>query len=157
MASIPAVSLRVRYAVRGVLLTPDREVLLLRTRSRRGRVFWLTPGGGIEAGEGPLDALRRELWEETGFELSGEPRPAWHRSFRYPSILGPTEQRETYFLVDTPAFTPVFHNLPDPEERAAVLESRWFAFETLRGTNEDVAPADLFERLARLEQPALSR
>lgn len=138
-------SFRIRYAVRALVVTPRDEVLLLRTRSRRGRVFWLTPGGGIEDDESPLEALRRELWEETGFELTERPTPVWRRSFRYASILGPTEQRETFFLVRAPRFSPTFSNLPDPDEQAAVLEGRWWSREALRlaAGVEDIAPAEL--------------
>jgi 8-oxo-dGTP pyrophosphatase MutT (NUDIX family) len=54
------------------LLTRDDEVLLTRMSSRtriEGR--WTLPGGGIDHGEDPRDALRREVYEETG--LRAEP------------------------------------------------------------------------------------
>ncbi len=49
------------------LLRRDGEVLLTRMSARtriEGR--WTLPGGGIEHGEDPRDALRREVYEETG-------------------------------------------------------------------------------------------
>ncbi|CAG0970369.1 ADP-ribose pyrophosphatase [Myxococcaceae bacterium] len=45
----------------------SRELLLLR-RSDNGH--WCLPGGGIEPGESVVDATRREVREETGFEIS---------------------------------------------------------------------------------------
>lgn len=44
------------------------RVLLLR-REHEGRTWWAVPGGGVEAGETPEEAARRELLEETGLEV----------------------------------------------------------------------------------------
>ena len=59
-----------RFAVTaGAVISDERgRVLLLRHVLRKGS-GWGIPGGFINAGEQPEDAVRRELREETGLEL----------------------------------------------------------------------------------------
>ena len=47
------------------ILQRDRRMLLIR-HEKPGRAVWLLPGGGVNAGESLVDALRRELAEEVG-------------------------------------------------------------------------------------------
>jgi 8-oxo-dGTP pyrophosphatase MutT (NUDIX family) len=52
------------------LLTRGDEVLLTRMSARtRIAGWWTLPGGGIDHGEDPRDALRREVYEETGLHV----------------------------------------------------------------------------------------
>src|ERR1044072_5231387 len=61
-----------RFAVTagGVISDEGGRVLLLRHVLRKGS-GWGIPGGFLEAGEQPEEAVRRELREETGLELEG--------------------------------------------------------------------------------------
>jgi len=55
-----------RVAAYAVITDDQGKVLLARWTGGR-RVAWTMPGGGLEAGEDPEDAVRREVREETGY------------------------------------------------------------------------------------------
>ncbi|WP_433861922.1 NUDIX hydrolase [Streptomyces sp. L7] len=60
----------IRVAAYGVIVDGPR--ILLAHWNESGRSGWTLPGGGIEPGEDPLDAVVREIAEETGFEARAE-------------------------------------------------------------------------------------
>jgi ADP-ribose pyrophosphatase YjhB (NUDIX family) len=55
-------------AVAAVILL-EGSVLLARRNREPGRGQWSLPGGAVELGESLLEALKRELWEETSVNV----------------------------------------------------------------------------------------
>ena len=58
-------TVRSRTAVFGVIESPQ-GMLLVANRRRRGKVDWTPPGGMVDRGESSLEALSREVEEESG-------------------------------------------------------------------------------------------
>lgn len=56
----------IRVAAYGVIV--DNGRILLAHWNEGGRSGWTLPGGGIDPGEDPIDAVVREIAEETGYE-----------------------------------------------------------------------------------------
>jgi ADP-ribose pyrophosphatase len=57
--------------VNAIALTEDNEIILVRQyRHAAGEVILELPGGCIEKGESPEEAIKRELQEETGYQFT---------------------------------------------------------------------------------------
>jgi len=54
---------------RGVVTDCHGRMLVVRQRYTNG---WIFPGGGVDRGEAPITALKREMIEETGIRLKGK-------------------------------------------------------------------------------------
>jgi 8-oxo-dGTP pyrophosphatase MutT (NUDIX family) len=138
----------VRLAAR-VILLDERGRVLLFGFDYGGRRWWCAPGGGLEAGETHEEAARREVAEETGFEL-GELGPwIWSREhvFRFEGCL--YRQIERYFVASVPAFEPRPTAL-GAEEAGVFGGLRWWSVAELQATTEEFAPADLPALVQRL-------
>jgi 8-oxo-dGTP pyrophosphatase MutT (NUDIX family) len=140
-----------RRAGRVILLDDHDRVLLLQGSdpTREGRPWWFTPGGGAEESESPLQAARRELFEETGLTFEALIGPLWRRQAHFHFMGAQYEQHEEFFLARVQS-----HELIDDAwtelERTTVLAHRWWKVEELVSTDEAIFPIRLGELLRTL-------
>jgi 8-oxo-dGTP pyrophosphatase MutT (NUDIX family) len=141
-----------RAAARVIVLDEHDHVLLLRgfdpTRPERGS-WWFTPGGGLDPGESPADAARRELHEETGLRVDHLGAAQFERdaTFEFEGVT--YRQHEHYFALRTERFEPARDAWTDVEQRS-VLGHRWWSVAELATTDAVVYPERLADRVRGL-------
>jgi 8-oxo-dGTP pyrophosphatase MutT (NUDIX family) len=143
--------IRIREAVRALILDPQDRVLLVRFEFPHRRV-WALPGGGLEPGESPRDALRRELREEVGLEAFECGPHLWTRLHRFASADGRFDgQREEVFLVRVTRDFAVRPALSWEALNAEfVFEFRWWSLAQLDDSDIVIGPRELRALLRRL-------
>ncbi|MBG0815753.1 NUDIX hydrolase [Planomonospora sp. ID82291] len=143
-----------RPAARVVCVDGSGRVLLMHWRDAvSGQALWEPPGGGIDPGETPLEAARRELAEETG--LPGEAvLDRWlpvHRDFTWLGVR--YVKTERFYLARFGRTPQVRPDRLTAEEDGAYLGSGWFLTEELAGLPDVVDPPGLPEIVSRLTLP----
>ena len=143
-----------RPAARAILLDRSDRIFLHRFVVPGEQGVWIAPGGALEPGETPEDALRRELAEElrlTDVELGPW---AWTRRhiWFWPAQDHVYDTREQFALVrvsDARTVRPTSHDSifagPDARE-----EHRWWTVEVIEQSEDEFAPRSLATYLREL-------
>jgi len=137
--------LNLRPAVRGLLIDPADRVLLVKLRwERTGWEGWVLPGGGIDAGEEPKEALQRELLEETGL-AEAFIGPVIFTRRHVTTAISPNYdgQEETVYLVPCRAFELAPAMSTSELQAEGVVDTRWFSVDDLRSSDDRFVPPNL--------------
>ena len=117
--------LKLRQKVRAVIANTKGEVLLIRPHGYAEHE-WTLPGGGVEAGESPVEAMRRELAEELGLaceepeQLPVGNRFVYSAEYKLKRGLDHDGQQAVMFFVRVP------HDCTLRLQTEEIADARWF-------------------------------
>jgi ADP-ribose pyrophosphatase YjhB (NUDIX family) len=142
---VPTSTVTPRIGARVLLLDPTDRVLLIHALDPAdpGHHWWELPGGGLDPGEDLRDAARRELAEEAGITLPALGRELWVRESRFRYKDRDHHRIEHVFLGHTPTSAPQVPLKPTENEKAGLIERRWWSADELRQCREKLLPATL--------------
>ena len=144
--------MRSRRTARVFVFDEAGRVLLIRCamvlKNGEDFVFWVTPGGEIEAGEKPAATAERELREELGLELEVE-GPLYTETNQFELGGEMRDNVDHWFVARCAADAPKMKGVT-PQELAMMKEIRWWAPEEVEASPERIFPVDLSSKMRQL-------
>lgn len=104
--------------VRALIFDENNSVLLVKHTYRAG---WHTPGGGVNSGECPTDAIVREVAEETGLHIESPTAP-------FAIYLNKWKGMDDYPIL---YIARVSHAAPNVNDSAEISSACWFPIDHL--------------------------
>jgi 8-oxo-dGTP diphosphatase len=108
-------------------------------------VFWVTPGGEIEAGEEPEAAAVRELREELGLEMQVR-GPLYTERNRFELAGEMRDNVDYWFVARCDADAPTMRGVT-AQEVEMMQEMRWWRVGEIEASVERIFPVDLGGRM----------
>ncbi|HET7386345.1 MAG TPA: NUDIX domain-containing protein [Nocardioidaceae bacterium] len=146
--------MRFRESARALILDPQDHVLLVHFQWEGLEIpdgFWATPGGGIESGETRLQAIQRELLEETGLSIETLGPEVWTKTAAFPMAQWDGQIDHTHFYrVERFEPTPALSRAELAAEN--IHEVRWWSPDELSNPGMTFAPRSLPDLLDRLRR-----
>jgi len=152
--TVPAAYVRPRTRYQGAILRGDDVLLIQQHEYATDTIYWLLPGGGMEAGETPEACVAREMLEETGLtvrverlliDVPSEPGGYYERAHTYLCTAVSGEASPGY----------------EPEEAVkqayGIVDVRWVPLADEAGWGELITSDRITSRNLRLIRKALER
>ena len=137
-----------KYRVVGILFDENDRVLIQMVADNP---FYCLPGGRVELGESSLEAVKRELEEELGFDVTVE-KPLFYLENFFTRANGSKVHEVGIFFKVTSTVAPK-ENWEVVENDKGVLKTLRYKWVTMKELEtEDVRPAFLKEKLLNLSE-----
>jgi len=118
------------------LVEKDNRFLLIKEILESGEPYWIIPGGHVEFGENLIDAIKREIKEETNLDIEIKKfidfQEAIHPKYDYHTVI--------FF----------YHAVPQNEDlvlEKGVMEAKFFSKEEIRSLNLVDSAKKFLERI----------
>lgn len=153
MAAVPESEIVPRIAGRVLVLDAQDRLLMMHAfdPARPAESFWITIGGGIDAGEEIRDAAARELAEEAGITAApGELGAAvWSRDCTFSFDGTRYAMHEEYFVLRVGEVEVSRDGLEEIEQQT-VIGYGWWSADEIEASEEAFVPPGLPGLLRRL-------
>lgn len=147
---------KIRNSIKIILLNNKNELLLLSTddksiKTSEGKYngkFWQLTGGKIEDGETPLQAAKRELFEETGLKETDVTfgKVVWRGEVDLNIKGSMTHVNQCFIYAKTNKENVTLKNLTE-EEKPVIKSLEWLSLEQIKNSNDIIYPVVLPEYL----------
>lgn len=137
-----------KYRVVGILFDDQNRVLMQKVQDNP---FYCLPGGRVELGESSIEAVRRELEEELGFDVEVE-KPLFLLENFFKRSMGKDVHEIGIFFKVTSTVAPKedWEIVENDKGVLKTLKYKWVTLDELK--NEDLRPAFLKEKLLNLNE-----